>query len=118
MLQAQGAIAHGGLGPGVTEQVLDLGQGYARLGQVGCGGVAEAADRKVDAQGAGGGPGEASLDDAVVIQVLLTLVRHPGSGPAQVVRRLRGHATPITSQQVHAVFTRFDLGEKGGPSKR
>ncbi|MBU1228276.1 MAG: hypothetical protein KJ698_13820, partial [Actinobacteria bacterium] len=66
----------------------------------------------------GGGTGEASLDDAVVIQVLLMLVRHPGSGPAQVVRRLRGHAPPITSQQVHAVFTRFDLGGKGGPSKR
>lgn len=73
---------------------------------------------QVDARAAGGGPSGASLDDAVVIQVLLTLVRHPGSGPAQVVRRLRGHAPPITSQQVHAVFTRFDLGEKGGPSKR
>jgi len=56
------------------------------------------------------------LDDAVVIQVLLTLVRHPGSGPAQVVRRLRGHVPLITSQQVHAVFARYDLGEKGGPS--
>jgi len=62
--------------------------------------------------------GETSLDDAVVIQVLLTLIRHPGSGPTQVVRRLRGHAPPITSQQVHAVFTRYDLGEKGGPSTR
>jgi len=66
----------------------------------------------------GGGAHEASLDDAVIIRVLLTLVRHPGSGPTQVVRRLRGHAPPITSQQVHAVFTRFDLGEKGGPSRR
>jgi len=74
---------------------------------------------QVDARRAeGGGADEASLDDAVVIQVLLMLVRHPGSGPAQVVRRLRGHAPPITSQQVHAVFTRFDLGEKGGPSRR
>jgi hypothetical protein len=66
----------------------------------------------------GGGEGEASLDDAVVIQVLLALVRHPGAGPGQIVRRLRGHAPRVTSQQVHAVFTRFDLGEKGGPSKR
>jgi hypothetical protein len=65
-----------------------------------------------------GRTGEASLDDAVVIQVLLMLVRHPGSGPARIVRRLRGHAPPITSQQVQAVFTRFDLGEKGGPSRR
>ncbi|MFH0901571.1 MAG: hypothetical protein V2A73_13165, partial [Pseudomonadota bacterium] len=63
---------------------------------------------------AAAGPGE-DLDDAVVIQVLLALVRHPGSGPAQVVRLLHGHAPPITAQQVHAVFTRYDLGEKGGP---
>ena len=62
--------------------------------------------------------GDTSLDDAVVIQVLLTLIRHPGSGPAQLVRRLRGHAPPITSEQVHAVFTRYDLGEKGGPWRR
>lgn len=57
-------------------------------------------------------------DDAAVIQVLLTLIRYPGSEAVQVVRRLRGHAPAITSQQVHAVFTRYDLGEKGGPSKR
>ena len=74
---------------------------------------------QADARRADGcGADEASLDDAVVIQVLLTLVRHPGSGPVQIVRRLRGHAPPITAPQVHAVFTRFDLGEKGGPSKR
>ena len=65
-----------------------------------------------------GDDGEQPPEDAVVIQVLLTLIRHPGSGPAQVVRRLRGHAPPITPQQVHTVFTRYDLGEKGGPSKR
>jgi len=64
-----------------------------------------------------GDAGEA-LDDDVVIQVLLTLIRHPGSGPTQVVRRLQGHAPPISSQQVHAVFTRYELGEKGGPSRR
>jgi len=70
--------------------------------------------RRPDADGAG----ETGLDDAVVIQVLLTLIRHPGSDPAQIVRRLRGHAPPITPRQVHAVFTRYELGEKGGPSKR
>lgn len=68
--------------------------------------------------GAAAADGEDLPDDAVVIQVLLALVRHPGSGPPQIVRRLRGHAPPITSQQVHAVFTRYDLGEKGGLSKR
>jgi len=64
------------------------------------------------------GPGELAVEDSVVIQVLLTLVRHPGSGPAQVARHLRGHVPPITPAQVRAVFTRYDLGEKGGPSRR
>jgi len=74
---------------------------------------------QVDArQRESGGAGEAGLDDSVAIQVLLALVRHPGSGPAQIVRRLRGHAPPITSEQVNAVFARFDLGEKRGPSTR
>jgi hypothetical protein len=57
---------------------------------------------------------EQQLSDAVVIQVLLVLIRHPGSQPADVVRRLRGHSPPISRAQVDAVFTRFDLGEKGG----
>jgi hypothetical protein len=71
--------------------------------------------RRGGAAAAGGGEWP---EDAVVIQVLLALIRHPGSGPAQIVRRLRGHAPPITYQQVQAVFTRYDLGEKGGLSKR
>lgn len=58
------------------------------------------------------------VSDAVVIQVLLTLIRHPGSQPADVVRHLHGLAPPITFPQVQAVFTRYDLGEKGGPSMR
>ena len=68
---------------------------------------------------AAGDPEEGVVDisDAVVIQVLLTLVRHPGSRPAEVVRRLRGHSPPLSRQQVDAVFTRYALGEKGGPSR-
>jgi hypothetical protein len=58
------------------------------------------------------------LSDSVIIQVLLTLVRHPGAQAADVVRHLHGLAPPISLSQVHAVFTRFDLGEKGGPSRR
>ena len=57
------------------------------------------------------------LDPAVVIEVLLVLIRHPGSPPARVVRRLYGHSPPITLAQVAAVFSRYDLekiGEKGG----
>jgi len=52
--------------------------------------------------------------DAIVIQVLLILIRHPGANPGRVVRRLRGHSPPIRLQQVNAVFTRYRLGEKGG----
>lgn len=76
--------------------------------------------RRRERLAAAGGTAEASLDDVsdqVVIQVLLALIHHPGSGPAEITRRLRGHAPPITSVQVQAVFTRYDLGEKGGPSK-
>jgi hypothetical protein len=61
---------------------------------------------------------EASPDDAVVIQVLLTLVRNPGSTPSHVMRTLRGHRPAIASHQVHAVFARYGLGEKGGASTR
>jgi len=53
------------------------------------------------------------VDDALVIQVLLALIRHPGSGPADVVRTLRGHSPPIVLEQVVAVFARYDLEEIG-----
>jgi len=56
--------------------------------------------------------------DAPVIQVLLTVIRHPGLGAAEVSRRLRGHAPPVTRTQVEAVFTRHALGERGGSSTR
>ncbi len=61
---------------------------------------------------------EAAASDEVVIQVLLTLIRCPGLGPGELVRRLRGHSPPVTSQQAEAVFTRYALGEKGGSSTR
>ena len=57
---------------------------------------------------------EAEASDEVVIQVLLTLIRFPGLGPGDVVRRLRGHSPPVTRQQAEAVFARYELGEKGG----
>ncbi len=63
--------------------------------------------------------GQVELSDRLVIQVLLTLLRHPGSQAAAVVRFLRGHCPPITFEQVRAVFTHYDLealGEKGGGS--
>ena len=65
------------------------------------------------------GEGEMEFADTVVIAVLLVLIRHPGSNPGQVGRRLRGHSPPIPIAQVRGVFSRYeldDLGKKGGPS--
>ena len=56
------------------------------------------------------------VSEHVVIQVLLTLIRHPESTGADVVRHFRGHSPPINITQVRTVFTRYDLGEKRGPS--
>lgn len=61
--------------------------------------------------------GEVEVTEHTIIEVLLTLLHHPGSTPAQVVRRLRGHAPPIPIEQVRLVFARYaldDLGKKGG----
>ncbi len=60
---------------------------------------------------------EDEVTSEVIIQVLLGLIRHPGSNPVEVVRLLRGHSPPITRVQVEAVYARFDLGaigKKGG----
>ena len=60
------------------------------------------------------------VTDAVVIQVLLILIRHPGSRTVDVARRLKGHSPPITIQHVRVVFDRYDLGnvgKKGEPSR-
>ncbi len=59
---------------------------------------------------------ETSVDHEVIIRVLLVLLRHPGARPGEVVRYLVGRAPPITRIQVDLVFTRYNLGEKGGPS--
>ncbi len=62
-----------------------------------------------------------AVTDAVVIEVLLILIRHPGSRTGDVARRLKGHSPPITMQHVSVVFDRYkldDVGEKRGPSRR
>ena len=59
----------------------------------------------------------ASLEPELIIEVLLVLVHHPGSPPAEVARRLQGHSPPIRLVHVQAVFDRFELTElvqKGG----
>jgi hypothetical protein len=60
----------------------------------------------------------AEVADAVAIEVLLVLIRHPGSTPGDVVRRLQGRSPPVARSQVDAVFARYGLGEKGGPWTR
>jgi hypothetical protein len=60
------------------------------------------------------------VPDERVIQVLLTLLHHPGAKAAEVVRYLRGHSPPLSLAQVEVVFARYDLesiGKKGGSSK-
>jgi hypothetical protein len=62
---------------------------------------------------------QVEVGDPVVIQVLLTRLRHPGAKIADVVRYLRGHAPPINRAQVALVFDRYELdqiGKKGGAS--
>lgn len=60
-------------------------------------------------------PGAVEVPDALVIEVLLVLIRYPGCAPADVVRRLQGRSPPVALVQVEGVFTRYNLGEKGGP---
>ncbi len=54
-----------------------------------------------------------AISHEMVIQVLLTLLQHPGAAAAQVVRYLRGHSPPISCAQVEAVCARYDLGSIG-----
>jgi hypothetical protein len=61
------------------------------------------------------GDQEVSLD--VVVDILLVLIRHPGSEPAAVARRLRRRSPPIGIEQVKWVFGRYRIGEKKGLSR-
>jgi len=56
----------------------------------------------------------AEVSDDVVIQVLLVLIRHPGSKANDVARRLRGHSPPIGLHQIELIFSQYGLGEKRG----
>jgi len=63
--------------------------------------------------------GKPEIGDPVIIQILLTLIHHPGAKEADVVRYLRGHSPPITMAEVRIVFARYGLdsiGKKGGAS--
>jgi hypothetical protein len=73
----------------------------------------------IEAQETAAAQDRIEVGDPVVIQVLLSLLRHPGAKVADVVRYLRGHCPPITLAQVGLVFERYELdhiGKKGGAS--
>ena len=55
----------------------------------------------------------ADLQESVIIEILLVLVRCPGLTAQQAARRLRGHSPPIPLAQVQAVFDRFELAAAG-----
>jgi hypothetical protein len=62
-----------------------------------------------------------AVTNAVMIQVLLILIRHPGSRVGDVAHRLKGYSPPITMKHVRVVFDRYNLdnvGEKKGPLRR
>ena len=98
-------------------------QGRARREQLGGVYVYLAADlqlggRQLQARQERCAASAASWPPQVTIAVLLALLRHPGTPPPALARRLQGHSPPISQAQVQAVFERFDLAEvvkKGGP---
>ncbi len=60
---------------------------------------------------------EQLVSDQEIIQILLTLLHHPGAQAPEVARYLRGHSPPIRLPVVRHVFDRYGLdtiGEKGG----
>ena len=60
----------------------------------------------------------AELEPARVIDVLVDVVRHPSDDAAAVARRLRALGQPVTTAQVEAVFTRYDLKKTARSSSR
>lgn len=50
-----------------------------------------------------------TVGDDIIIQVLLTLIRHPGSAATDVMRYLQGHSPPITIQHIRFVFSMYEL---------
>ena len=62
---------------------------------------------------------EGKINDRIVIQILLTLLRNPGAKAVEVVQHLYGHSPPISMDQVRTVFEIYNLDnikEKGGSS--
>jgi len=60
-----------------------------------------------------------ALDVAQLIDVLVDVIRHPHDDAAAVARRLRAAGHPVPTEQVEAVFARYDLKKTvHAPSRR
>jgi hypothetical protein len=60
-----------------------------------------------------------ALDVARVVDVLVDVIRHPHDDARAVARRLRAAGHPVPTDQVEAVFTRYDLKKTArSPSPR
>ena len=55
--------------------------------------------------------GSVTIDEHIIIEVLLVLIQHPDYQPVDVIRSLRGHVPIITTEQVTEVFSRYNLEE-------
>ena len=60
----------------------------------------------------------AELEPARVVDVLVDVVRHPSDDAGAVSRRLRALGQPVTTAQVEAVLTRYDLKKTARSSSR
>jgi hypothetical protein len=60
-----------------------------------------------------------ALDSAQVVDVLVDVIHHPHDEAAAVARRLRAAGHPVPTEQVEAVFSRYDLKKTARtPSRR
>ena len=57
-------------------------------------------------------PAPPTLDASTVIAVLVTVIRREARRPEDVLTHLRAEGRPVTLEQVHEVFGRYDLGKK------
>lgn len=57
-------------------------------------------------------PPPPGMELARTVEVLVTIIRHPGDDAGGITRRLRAHGLPIDHDEVHAVFVRYGLGKK------
>ncbi len=58
---------------------------------------------------------EVEVVDRIIIEVLLVLLRHPGSKAADVVRYLRGHSLPLSGDRSTSMFRHWSMPASSSP---